>query len=58
MLDLVETLFARYGIQSLRYDGKMSREARDRTLVDFRRVGSPKVILIRYLTASRSRGSP
>ncbi|THH13318.1 hypothetical protein EW146_g6890 [Bondarzewia mesenterica] len=46
MLDLVETLFARYGIQSLRYDGKMSRDARDRALVSFKKAGGPKVILI------------
>ena len=46
MLDLIETLFGRYGIRSLRYDGKMSREARDKTLVEFRRPDSPRVILI------------
>jgi len=46
MLDLVETLLARYGIQNLRYDGKMKSEARDATLTAFRRAGSPRVILI------------
>ncbi|KAI0070881.1 hypothetical protein K474DRAFT_1737680 [Panus rudis PR-1116 ss-1] len=46
MLDLVETLFARYGIQCLRYDGRMNREAREVTLARFRKSGGPKVILI------------
>lgn len=46
MLDLIENLFTRYGVQSMRYDGKMSREARDRVIVDFRKHGSPRVILI------------
>ena len=46
MLDLVETLFLRYGIQNLRYDGKMRSEARDATLIAFRKIGGPKVILI------------
>ncbi|KAK7677163.1 hypothetical protein QCA50_019872 [Cerrena zonata] len=46
MLDLIETLFARYGIQSLRYDGKMTREAREAVLARFRKPGGPKVILI------------
>ena len=48
MLDLVETLFARYGIRSLRYDGRMSREARELALAEFRQHGGPKVILVRY----------
>lgn len=48
MLDLIETLFARYGIRSLRYDGRMSREAREMTLAEFRQRGGPKVILVRY----------
>ncbi|KAH8102694.1 SNF2 family DNA-dependent ATPase [Cristinia sonorae] len=46
MLDLVETIFARYGIQSLRYDGKMNREAREAVLARFRKSGGPRVILI------------
>jgi len=46
MLDLLETLLARYGIQNLRYDGKMRSEARDATLVAFRKAGGPRVILI------------
>ncbi|KAI0255631.1 SNF2 family N-terminal domain-containing protein [Lactifluus subvellereus] len=46
MLDLLETLLARYGIQNLRYDGKMRSEARDATLTAFRKAGSPRVILI------------
>lgn len=48
MLDLIETLFARYGIRSLRYDGRMSREARELALAEFRQLGGPKVILVRY----------
>lgn len=46
MLDLLETLLARYGIQNLRYDGKMRSEAREAALANFRRTGGPKVILI------------
>ncbi|KAL6299805.1 SNF2 family N-terminal domain-containing protein [Sparassis latifolia] len=46
MLDLVETLFARYGIRSLRYDGRMGREAREMVLAQFRKSGGPRVILI------------
>ena len=52
VLNLIETLFGRYGIQSLRYDGKMSREAREKTLVQFKQIGGPKVILIRYIQHS------
>ncbi len=48
MLDLVEILFSRHGIQNLRYDGKMNREAREAVLARFRKPGGPKVILIRY----------
>lgn len=54
MLDLVEILFSRYGIQSLRYDGKMNREARETVLAMFRKSGGPKVILIRYGNQSNS----
>lgn len=50
MLDLLETLFSRYGIRSLRYDGKMSREARELVLSQFRKSGGPKVILIRCVS--------
>ena len=46
MLDLVETVLVRYGIQSLRYDGKMRSDARDATLTAFRKIGGPRVILI------------
>lgn len=49
MLDLVDTLFARYGLQTLRYDGSMNREAREAVLSRFRKPGGPKVILIRYV---------
>ncbi|KAF7967113.1 hypothetical protein HWV62_35883 [Athelia sp. TMB] len=46
MLDLIEKLFARYGIRSLRYDGSMDRNAREIALSTFKRAGGPKVILI------------
>ncbi|KAG2137485.1 SNF2 family N-terminal domain-containing protein [Suillus clintonianus] len=46
MLDLMETLFSRYGIRSLRYDGSMDRISRDSALVTFKRHDGPKVILI------------
>jgi SNF2 family DNA or RNA helicase len=46
MLDLVEKLFSRYGIRSLRYDGSMDRNSRDATLLTFKKAGGPKVILI------------
>lgn len=47
MLDLIEKLFGRYGIRSLRYDGSMDRHAREVALSTFKRAGGPKVILIR-----------
>ncbi|KAG2133783.1 P-loop containing nucleoside triphosphate hydrolase protein [Suillus bovinus] len=46
MLDLIETLFSRYGIRSLRYDGSMDRRSRDQALATFKRYDVPKVILI------------
>ncbi|KAI0632702.1 SNF2 family N-terminal domain-containing protein [Trametes polyzona] len=46
MLNLCEQIFARHGIRSLRYDGQMSRDAREYTLAQFRGVGGPKVILV------------
>jgi len=46
MLDLVEAFFLRHGIQGLRYDGKMSREARETVLARFRKGGGTKVTLI------------
>ncbi|KAF8890769.1 SNF2 family N-terminal domain-containing protein [Infundibulicybe gibba] len=46
MLDLIEILFSRHGIRSLRFDGKMDRAARDSTLATFKQAGGPKVILI------------
>ncbi|KAG6840497.1 hypothetical protein C0991_006327 [Blastosporella zonata] len=42
MLDLLEILFARHGIQSLRFDGKMDRVARDQVLSTFKKPGGPK----------------
>jgi membrane protein DedA with SNARE-associated domain len=53
MLDLVEKLFSRYGIRSLRYDGSMDRHARETALSTFKRVGGPKVILIRWVMRVR-----
>jgi hypothetical protein len=47
MLDLIEILFSRHGIRSLRFDGKMDRAQRDAVLATFKRPGGPKVILIR-----------
>lgn len=47
MLDLIETLFSRHGIRSLRFDGTMDRFERDATLATFKQIGGPKVILIR-----------
>ena len=49
MLDLVESVFLRNGIQNLRYDGSMNREAREYVLSRFRQPGGPRVILIRCL---------
>ncbi|CCL99823.1 uncharacterized protein FIBRA_01847 [Fibroporia radiculosa] len=49
MLDLLETLFARYGIRSLRFDGKMNREARELVLAQFRKAGGIRIILIRHV---------
>jgi hypothetical protein len=49
MLDLVEMLFARYGLQNLRYDGSMDQMAREAVLARFRQPGGSRVILIRYL---------
>ncbi|EGO02949.1 hypothetical protein SERLA73DRAFT_103014 [Serpula lacrymans var. lacrymans S7.3] len=46
MIDLVEILLSRYGIQNLRYDGGMDRTARDRALSAFKQQDGPKVILI------------
>lgn len=47
MLDLIEVLFARHGIRSLRFDGKMDRASRESTLKEFKQPGGPSVILIR-----------
>ena len=46
MLDLVESLFTRYGIRSVRYDGSMDRAARERALTSFKRADGPRVALI------------
>lgn len=49
MLDLIEILFSRHGIRSLRFDGKMNRASRDEVLAMFRQPGGPKVMLIRWV---------
>jgi len=46
VLDLVETLFARHGIQNLRYDGKMDKGSREIALATFKKPGGPKVLLL------------
>ncbi|RDB23958.1 putative ATP-dependent helicase C23E6.02 [Hypsizygus marmoreus] len=46
MLDLIDILFSRHGIQSLRFDGKMDRYQRDAVLTSFKTPGGAKVILI------------
>ncbi|KAK7452108.1 hypothetical protein VKT23_012213 [Stygiomarasmius scandens] len=46
MLDLIEILFSRHGIRSVRFDGKMDRASRDHVLAVFKRPDGPKVILI------------
>ncbi|KAF8134681.1 SNF2 family N-terminal domain-containing protein [Mycena galopus ATCC 62051] len=55
MLDLIEILFSRHGIRSLRFDGKMDRAQRDAVLATFKRAGGPKVILIRLNLVSANR---
>lgn len=50
MLDLVEIIFMRFGVRNLRYDGSMTREARDKVIRDFRVPGGPKVMLIRCVS--------
>ncbi|KAL0066241.1 hypothetical protein AAF712_006672 [Marasmius tenuissimus] len=46
MLDLVETLFSRHGIRSVRFDGSMDRHSRESALSIFKSPIGPKVILI------------
>ncbi|KAK7047584.1 hypothetical protein VNI00_006352 [Paramarasmius palmivorus] len=46
MLDLIEKLFTRYGIRSVRFDGKMDRHSREQALSTFKSPTGPKVILI------------
>ena len=46
MLDLLEIIFSRHGIRSLRFDGKMDKSSRDHTLSQFKSADGPKVILI------------
>ena len=57
MLDLVETLFSRHGIRSLRFDGKMDRIARNIALADFKKPGGPRVMLIRCIFIRRLKTS-
>ncbi|ESK86005.1 snf2 family dna-dependent atpase [Moniliophthora roreri MCA 2997] len=46
MLDLIEKLFSRYGIRSVRFDGRMDRTSREQALSTFKSPTGPKVILI------------
>lgn len=46
MLTLIEKLFARHGIRSLRYDGQMDRASRDAALAYFKKADGPPVILV------------
>ncbi|KAJ7619382.1 SNF2 family DNA-dependent ATPase [Roridomyces roridus] len=46
MLDLIEILFERHGLASLRFDGKMDRSSREAVLARFKKSGGPKIILI------------
>jgi SNF2 family DNA or RNA helicase len=46
MIDLLETLLVRYGIQNLRYDRKMQSKTHEAALLRFRKTGRPRVILI------------
>lgn len=50
MLNLVESLFHREGIDYLRYDGSMSNTARETALSQFKKSGGPRVILIRSVS--------
>ena len=56
-MDLVETLFARRGIQNLRYDGKMDKGSREIALATFKKPGGPKVLLLRCVWFATSRGA-
>lgn len=47
MLDIIETLFGRHGIRTMKYDGRMDRGSRERVLTTFKKAGGPKVMLIR-----------
>jgi SNF2 family DNA or RNA helicase len=46
MMDLLETLLVRYGIQNLRYDRKIQSKTHEAALLRFRKMGGPRVILI------------
>jgi len=46
MIDMVVELFDRYNIQTLRYDGKMSRTMRDETIKHFKKPRGPKILII------------
>lgn len=53
-MDLVETMFARKGIQNVRYDGKMDRGSREFAVATFKKPSGPKVMLLRYVCACDS----
>jgi hypothetical protein len=46
MMDLLEMLLVRYGIQNLWYDRKMQSKMHEVALLRFRKTGGPRVILI------------
>ncbi|KAF9784773.1 SNF2 family N-terminal domain-containing protein [Thelephora terrestris] len=46
VLDLIEMLFARNGIQNIRYDGKMDRGSREIAIATFKKPSGPKVMLL------------
>ncbi|KAG6330201.1 hypothetical protein ID866_8887, partial [Astraeus odoratus] len=46
MLDQVEILLSRHGIQSVRYDGQMASSSRDKALAKFRGHDGPRLILV------------
>ena len=48
MLDLVESLFQKEGIDYLRYDGSMSNVDRESALSHFKKSDGARVILIRF----------
>jgi SNF2 family DNA or RNA helicase len=48
---VMQMLLRREKIESLRFDGQMSRKERDDTLSRFKKQGGPRILLIRYVAA-------